>query len=86
LDSISELEWTSALQGLLSASETETDEAYRKKTYSKRACPHCARFTLVRWALPRHLRLVRKLGVDLRHYACDNCSQHSVVRHKEPHF
>ncbi len=82
MDSLSELEWTSALQGLLTPGESATDETYRKQAYSSRQCPHCNQYTLTRHPLPNHLRLLRRFGIDFRHYFCVTCSRNTIMRYR----
>lgn len=84
MESLSDLEWPDRLNGVLRADDGPVDDAYRKRSYSQRACPECSAQTLVRFPLPRHLRLLRRIGIDLRHYMCDSCGSDVVLRHREP--
>lgn len=80
MESLSDLEWTAALQGLLADPEAPTDAEYRAKDYSSRPCPHCTEYTLLRRPLRNSLRIFRRVGIDLRHYWCETCKRNCVVK------
>ena len=86
VDSIPEIEWADRLGTVLKAQDASADEAYRRRSYSERPCPECSACTLVRLPLPRRLRLLRllrRVRLDLRRYACDSCGVDVVLRHRE---
>jgi ribosomal protein L37AE/L43A len=50
------------------------------RRYSRRPCPQCTRLTLIRVPLPRRLRLLRRIGIDLRRYTCASCASTVILR------
>jgi predicted RNA-binding Zn-ribbon protein involved in translation (DUF1610 family) len=82
VESLSDLEWSNRLRGVLTADDAVVDETYRRRSYSQRACPECSAQTLARVPLPGHLRFLRKVGVDFRHYLCDTCGHDMILRHR----
>lgn len=84
MESRADLEWADRLAGLLTADDSMVDETYRRRQYSQRACPKCTAQTLVRCVLPGHLRLLRRIKIDLRHYVCETCGHDLILRHREP--
>ena len=84
MESLSDVEWGDRLRSVLRGDRGHVDEGYRRRSYSQRACPECSAQTLVRFPLAQHLRLLRRVGIDLRHYACDSCGSNVILRHREP--
>lgn len=78
LEKVSELEWNGSF-GSMNVVPAD-DKLYRSKSHSPRPCPGCGNSTLVRWPLPGRLRVFRRIGLNLRHYACDSCNKRSIIR------
>jgi hypothetical protein len=63
------------------ASSISKDAAPGNKRFSSRACPHCGQQSLLRIPLPRRLRMLRGVGVDMAHYKCTSCKEQLLARH-----